>query len=154
LNSGWLGLAGKPWPEGGGRLLGRGLIDSETAQAITLLWHFGQLIGNTDMHDGNLSFRPRVSNSGPALGLAPAYDMLPMLYAPQRGVELAPVIFAPRLPLPAERDAWQRAAAAADQFWSRAANDARISDQFRAICADNLRTVRTIVGLLGGGGSI
>ena len=75
-----------------------------------------------------------------------------MLYAPQRGVELAPVIFAPRLPLPAERDAWQQAAA--DQFWSRAANDARISDQFRAICSDNLRTVRTTAALLGGQGEI
>jgi hypothetical protein len=150
FNHGWFGLAGRPWPEGGERLLARRLIDRETAQVITLLWHFGQLIGNTDMHDGNLSFRPQVPNSGPALSLAPAYDMLPMLYAPQRGVELAPVTFAPRLPLPAEREAWRQAAAAADQFWSRAANDARISDQFRAICADNLRTVRTTVELLGG----
>jgi broad specificity phosphatase PhoE len=64
------------------------------------------------------------------------------------------VTFAPRLPLPAERDAWQQAAAAADQFWSRAANDARISDQFRAICSDNLRTVRMTAELLGGQGEI
>jgi hypothetical protein len=39
---------------------------------------------------------------------------------------------------------------AADQFWSRAADDARISAQFRAICVDNLHTVRKTVGLLGG----
>jgi len=72
-----------------------------------------------------------------------------MLYAPQRGVELASMTFAPRLPLPAEREAWQQAAEAADQFWSRAAEDARISEPFRAICAENLRTVRRTVGLLG-----
>ena len=150
FNYGWFGLPGRPWTEGAARLLERGLIDSDTAQSITQLWHFGQLIGNNDMHDGNLSFRPRPSAAGPALGLAPVYDMLPMLYAPQRGVELPPVNFAPRLPLPAEREAWQQAAGAADRFWSRAADDARISAQFRAICVDNLRTVRKTVGLLGG----
>jgi hypothetical protein len=150
FNRGWFGLAGRPWTEGAARLLERGLIERDTAQAITRVWHFGQLIGNTDMHDGNLSFRPRFSAAGSALSLAPVYDMLPMLYAPRRGVELAPVTFAPRLPLPAEREAWQQAAVAADQFWSRAADDARISAQFRAICVDNLRTVRKTVGLLGG----
>ena len=148
LNYGWFGLAGRPWTEGAVRLLERGLIDGDTAHAITRLWHFGQLIGNTDMHDGNLSFRPQISAQTTSLILAPAYDMLPMLYAPQRGVELPPVNFVPRLPLPAEREAWQDAAAAADQFWSRAADDARISAQFRAICVDNLHTVRRTVGLL------
>jgi hypothetical protein len=117
------------------------------------LWHFGQLIGNTDMHDGNLSFRPRISAARAPLILAPAYDMLPMLYAPQRGVELPPVNFVPRLPLPAEREAWQSAAAAAAEFWSRAADDARINAEFRAVCADNLHTVRKTVSLLGGANS-
>lgn len=150
FNYGWFGLAGRPWTEGAVRLVERGLIDRDTAQAIKRLWHFGQLIGNTDMHDGNLSFRPLVSATTTSLILAPAYDMLPMLYAPQRGVELPPVNFAPRLPLPAEREAWQDAVTAADQFWSRAADDARISEQFRAICVDNLHTVRKTAGLLGG----
>lgn len=154
FNCGWFGLAGKPWSEGAARLLERGLIDRDTAQSVTRVWHFGQLIGNTDMHDGNLSFRPRVSNSKPALSVAPVYDMLPMLYAPQRGVELAQVTFAPRLPLPAEREAWQQAAVAAGQFWSRAADDARVSAQFRALCVDNLRTVRKTVELLGGSASV
>ena len=147
LNYGWFGLAGRPWTEGAVRLLERGLIDRDTAHAIARLWHFGQLIGNTDMHDGNLSFRPRISAQTTSLVLAPAYDMLPMLYAPQRGVELPPVNFAPRLPLPAEREAWQDAATAAAQFWSRAAEDARITAQFRATCVDNLHTVRKTVGL-------
>jgi hypothetical protein len=150
FNYGWFGLAGKPWTEGAGRLLESGLIDGETAHAITRLWHFGQLIGNTDMHEGNLSFRSRVSAEATSLILAPAYDMLPMLYAPQRGVELPPVNFVPRLPLPAERDAWQDAATAADHFWSRAADDARISAEFRAICVDNLNKVRKTVELLNG----
>jgi hypothetical protein len=153
FNHGWFGLAGRPWTEGAAKLLERGLIDRDTAQAIKRLWHFGQLIGNTDMHDGNLSFRPQVSAATASLILAPSYDMLPMLYAPQRGVELPPVNFAPRLPLPAEREAWQDAVPAADQFWSRAADDARISAEFRALCVDNLHTVRKTVGLLGGRGN-
>jgi len=150
FNNAWFGLAGRPWTEGAARLLDRGLIDRDTAKAINRLWHFGQLIGNSDMHDGNLSFRPQGSAARASLMLAPAYDMLPMLYAPQRGVELPPVHFAPRLPLPAEREAWQDAAAAAEEFWSRAAEDARIGAEFRALCVDNLRTVRKTAGLLGG----
>ncbi len=153
FNYGWFGLAGRPWTEGAARLLERGLIDQDTARAINRLWHFGQLIGNTDMHDGNLSFEPQVSATTTSLILAPAYDMLPMIYAPQRGVELPPVTFAPRLPLPAEREAWQDAATAADQFWSRAADDARISAEFRALSVDNLHTVRKTARLLGGRGS-
>jgi hypothetical protein len=149
INYSWFGLAGKPWTQGAARLLERKLIDHDTSQAITRLWHFGQLIGNTDMHDGNLSFRPRSSaGTAPPLVLAPAYDMLPMLYAPQRGVELPHVHFAPRLPLPPEREAWQEAANAAEQFWSHAADDARVSAAFRAICAENLQTVRQTAALL------
>jgi hypothetical protein len=148
FNHGSFGLAGRPWTEGAARLIERGLIDRATAQAISRLWHFGQLIGNTDMHDGNLSFEPRVSAATTSLILAPAYDMLPMLYAPQRGVELPLVDFAPRLPLPVEREAWTCAATAADQFWSRAADDARISAEFRALCVDNLHAIRKTIGLL------
>jgi hypothetical protein len=61
---------------GAARLLERALIDRDTTQAITWLWHFGQLIGNTDIHDGNLSFRPRVSVEATPLILAPAYCIL------------------------------------------------------------------------------
>ena len=142
LNDGWFRLAGRPWTEGAAQLLERRLIDRDTAGAITRLWHFGQLIANTDMHDGNLSFTPQSSAASAPLCLAPAYDMLPMRYAPQRGVELPSVDFVPRLPLPAEREAWQAGAAAADVFWSRAADDDRISAPFRAVCADNAQKVR------------
>ena len=142
LNYGWFGLAGRPWTEGAAQLLERRLIDRDTAGAITRLWHFGQLIANTDMHDGNLSFTPQSSAASAPLCLAPAYDMLPMRYAPQRGVELPSVDFVPRLPLPAEREAWQAGAAAADVFCSRAADDDRISAPFRVICTDNAQKVR------------
>ncbi len=135
LNAALFGLAGKPWPQGGAALLAQGLIDTECLAAMQRLWLFGQLIANTDMHDGNLTFRP-------GLELAPVYDMLPMAYAPVRGVELPVKDFWPPLPLPAERNAWLAAAGAAVHFWAAASDDTRISQDFRAVCAQNASKVR------------
>lgn len=141
INEDWFGLPGRPWPEGAAQLHAKRLIDVGTRDAIERLWHFGTLIGNTDMHDGNLSFRPV---SGTRFELAPVYDMLPMAWAPQRGVELPPVRYEPPLPLPAQRGAWQSAAEVAVRFWQQAADDARISDAFRKVCADNAKRLLTL----------
>ena len=84
-------------------------------------------------HAGNLSFRAEQNT----LRMAPAYDMLPMLYAPLPGGEVAHRTFEPRLPLPAQREVWRAACTAAVLFWSRAAEDARISDAFRKTCNAN-----------------
>jgi hypothetical protein len=138
LNAALFGTSGLPWTAASTELHGRKLIDAPTQSAIDELWHFGRLIANTDMHDGNLSFRP-------GLALAPAYDMLPMLYAPARGVELPSRHFSPQLPLPAERPVWTAAAVAAQDFWLRASGDPRISDDFRRICERNHRTLVALV---------
>ncbi|CAN7269790.1 hypothetical protein LJR289_001187 [Pseudoduganella sp. LjRoot289] len=73
--------------------------------------------------------------------------MLPMLYAPLRGVEIPQRSFTPALPLPSERDAWLRAANCAMAFWDEAAVDERISDAFRRVCADNGAQVRRLAAL-------
>lgn len=138
LNAALVGLPGKPWSAGAASLRAQGLIDVAVEQNIQRLWHFGQLIANADMHDGNLAFRP-------GLKLAPVYDMLPMLYAPARGVELPDRVFAPKLPLPMETDAWLDAARAAVAFWRAAAGDCRISDSFRQTCAWNAETASGLV---------
>jgi hypothetical protein len=135
LNLAFFGLAGRPWTEGAAALRAAGWIDADTHDAIARIWHFGRLIANTDMHDGNLSFRP-------GLRLAPVYDMLPMLYAPLRGTELPRPHFVPLLPLPAHRDAWHAARDAAERFWATAAADRRIGDSFRAVCERNAQAVR------------
>lgn len=129
LNSALFGLTCS-WSEGAKALLNESYISSETAHQIILLEHFGRLIANTDMHDGNLAFLP-------GLTLTPAYDMLPMMYAPQRGVELVERNFAPTLPIPRERTVWVQAAEAAMVFWRRTELDARISIGFRSIGKDN-----------------
>ena len=57
------------------------LITSAELSAVARIYAFGQFIGNTDMHYGNLSFF--VDNVDKAsLTLAPVYDMLPMMWRP------------------------------------------------------------------------
>jgi hypothetical protein len=143
INQDWFGQADS-WAQGAKRLLEARLVDVSAHDAVVRLWHFGRLIGNTDMHDHNLSF---TLGSGMPLRLAPVYDMLPMLYAPVRGVELAPKEFAPQLPLPAERPLWREAAGAALNFWQLAGADGRISEAFRAICSDNASRLRAAMDL-------
>jgi hypothetical protein len=121
-----------PWPRVAARLRERGLLPEADAAAIVRIHWFGRLIANTDMHDGNLAFRP-------ALTLAPVYDMLPMLYAPARGGELPERRYEPPLPLPEEMPAWRAAAEAAHAFWLRCAADERISPAFRETGARNGR---------------
>ncbi len=145
LNAALFGLAGVPWPDAARQVAARGWLSSADAKHIALLWHFGQLIANTDMHEGNLSFQPNTQESQAGLRLSPAYDMLPMLYAPARGVELPRRSFEPKLPLPAERQVWDRAASAAIAFWQMAAADERISNGFRVICADNAAVLQKLI---------
>ncbi len=133
LEAALFGIAGATWINAAQRLLKEKMISELTLQHITQLWHFGKLIGNTDMHEGNLSFRPVAGK----LELVPTYDMLPMLYAPLRGTEIPQRSFVPELPVPAEQDSWIMAARSAQQFWQAAAGDLRISAEYRKICADN-----------------
>lgn len=139
IEAAMFGIAGVSWIVGGQRLLKEGMISATTFQQMSLLWYFGKLIGNTDMHEGNLSFKP--SSTKGMLELAPAYDMLPMLYAPPRGVELPKRTFTPELPLPQEVGNWRIAAKAAEQFWMNAGSDNRISKEFRTTCSQNGRVL-------------
>lgn len=126
---------GGTWIEGAARLLKSGMITAIDVEHITVLFLFGKLIANSDMHDGNLAFRP--APGGAMFELAPAFDMLPMRYAPTVGVELPVREFKVELPLPKEKSSWMMAAEAAVTFWHNAANDERISEKFRKICAQN-----------------
>ena len=132
LNAALIGTAGMPWPRTAQRLVEAGWLSAEDGARIARLWWFGKLIGNTDMHEGNLAFRP-------GLSLAPVYDMLPMLYAPLRGGELPNRPYAPELPLPGETAVWRQAAAAALVYWQTCATDERISADFRQTCTANGR---------------
>jgi hypothetical protein len=131
------------WSDGADALLHANYISEETTQKIKLLAHFGRMIGNTDMHDGNLAFLPDMR-------LAPVYDMLPMMYARQRGVELVERKLNLALPLPKERENLLLAAMAASVFWRRVEGNERISSEFRRIAGVNAELVDRLV--LGQGG--
>jgi len=132
VNAGLLGEGSRDWTRLAALLALAGLLPGDDVERIRLLWWFGRLIANTDMHAGNVSFRPQGT-----LALAPCYDMLPMLYAPLAGGEVPERAFEPPLALPAESGTWRLACGAALDFWDRAAGDVRISERFRGTCAAN-----------------
>lgn len=141
LNDALIDQPGKSWVSGAAALKRRNFIDEAAEKDIQRIWHFGQLIANSDMHDGNLAFEPGPEQT---LNLAPVYDMLPMHYVPVRGMELPERQFKPSLPFPNEQRIWQEAADAAVVFWHRASQDGRISSGFRKTCAENAETVVTL----------
>jgi len=143
LNHAFLGVGSTDWTLLLSRLHESGLVDADTVRAVERLWWFGRLIANTDMHLGNLSF-----HVAPTMHLAPAYDMLPMAYAPLPGGEVPPCTLAPPLPLPAQREVWQIACIAALGFWQRASTDMRISAPFRFVCGANYRQLDGIAARL------
>lgn len=133
LDAALLGADTRDWGRLAERFTAAGLLSPADVHRIECLWWYGRLIANIDMHTGNLSFRP----AGGRLALAPAYDMLPMQYAPLPGGELPVREFKPPPPLPQQRPAWRIACEAAQAFWSLAASDGRISAGFREVCGAN-----------------
>ncbi len=128
------------WAATAERMLARGLLTPGDARTLQLLEAYGLLIANTDRHYGNISLLLHGSDKAADWALSPTYDMLPMLYAPVAG-ELVERDFAARSlqPTTATLPEWERACALAQTFWRTAANDGRISAEFRAICAENHR---------------
>ncbi|MBI5382147.1 MAG: type II toxin-antitoxin system HipA family toxin YjjJ [Opitutae bacterium] len=115
------------WSVAADELRRQELISPETHRSIRLRQAFGDLIGNTDMHFGNLAFW--LDDTLP-FRLAPAYDVLPMLWAPAAGGELVPRTLNVRPPLPAHEADWLIAAGWAEEFWARVAADVRVSPEF------------------------
>lgn len=131
------------WSESAVRLRDRRLISAEDTQRIADLEAFGRLIGNTDMHYGNLSFFRRDPPASATFALAPVYDQLPMLYASVGGemVErrLEMTVLAPS----AEGlQNFGQIVDLASDFWHRVEAHALVTTQFRSIAATNAEVVR------------
>lgn len=126
------------WAATANRMAERGLLRPQDARTLRLLEAYGVLIANTDRHYGNISLLLHDDN----WVLAPAYDMLPMHYAPVGG-ELVPRNFSarPLQPTAATLPEWPQARALAARFWAAASADARISDGFRQIAETNVRQI-------------
>lgn len=132
VDDGLFGTAEGSWPAVAERMRVEGLLSDPHAKRVASVWHFGQLIGNNDMHGGNFAFHP-----GPEgmLVPAPVYDMLPMRYRPVGGI--LPDNPLPDPPAEAAADALAREAAA--DYWRRVAEDDRVSADFRAVADRNRR---------------
>lgn len=113
------------------------------AQALALL-QFGRLIGNTDMHFGNLSLlvaSPEALAAG-RFTLAPVYDMLPMRWRPDAAT--GRLDLDPFTPEPA--DLASPAAAVARGFWMQAEADAGFSRGFRRLAAQQASRLAASAG--------
>lgn len=120
---------GRDWPQVMCALFDRNLVSWQHVYDATCLWHFGQLINNTDMHLGNLS----MAIEGGVFRLLPLYDMCSMGFAPKSGGELQPYAFkpiAPTIPL-LGADVEKLVLKMARDFWERVASDSRISNDFK-----------------------
>lgn len=105
-------------------------LDARRAEALL---HFGRLIGNTDMHSGNLGLfvAPEDWPKG-RFTLAPVYDMLPMRWRPDAALGGA-ADYAPFEP--DARSVGSPAAGPARVFWQRLAGHAGASRALRGVAA-------------------
>jgi hypothetical protein len=128
------------WAATAQRMAARQLVTAQDAGHLKLLDAYGQLIGNTDRHYGNISFLLHKDD----WQLSPTYDMLPMLYAPIHGEVVARDFAArPLHPSASTLAVWPQAKALAAQFWQTAATDGRISEGFRALALANVAVVQS-----------
>lgn len=106
-------------------------LPAEAAAQAAALLQFGRLIGNSDMHFGNLSLVV-ASPADVARGrfsLAPVYDMLPMRWRPDAHSGALDLL--PFTPEPADLASAARPVALA--FWQRVADSPALSRPFRQL---------------------
>lgn len=126
------------WSECARRLEADHLLSARDTQRTLLVEAFAMLIANTDRHFGNIMLFDRYE--GP-FELAPVYDMLPMLFAPQHE-QIVERTYEPPLPSVALLPVWARARALAQRYWRLLAGDALLSESFRGLAAQCLDTLR------------
>jgi hypothetical protein len=126
------------WISAAGSLARIGQISTRDEDVVRRLATFGRLIGNTDMHFGNLSL---FFSLGAPLSLAPVYDMLPMLYAPLAGEELPERAFEQPLPSADTLHIWDEMADLAAQYWNDVASHELVSKEFSETARANAARV-------------
>lgn len=101
---------------------------------------FGQLIGNTDRHFGNITFFVRPDGT---LRLAPAYDMLPMVLAPSAEAVVTRS-FDPAPPTGSTLDVWFDAATWAQRFWAEVRDQGDLDADVRAFAEQAVRAISAL----------
>jgi hypothetical protein len=127
LDAEFVGKAHEPWHVLVAELAQHKAVRKEANEATQALHAFGVLIGNTDMHSGNLSF---LDESGPPYALAPAYDMLPMAFQPKSGGALGHSLPPLKLHPHVAHGIWRRMLPLAERFLRALQADSRLSAGF------------------------
>ncbi len=120
----------KDWSHTARALVGLRRLSQQDADHIAWLQAFGTCIANSDMHFGNLSL---FHDGGRSFRLAPAYDMLPMRYAPAADGAVSTPEWRTPTPPPFAVSQWASARSAATQFWQRVAAENSVSSDMRAL---------------------
>jgi DNA-binding transcriptional ArsR family regulator len=128
------------WSLSAQRLHAEQLLSAQDLERVSLVDAFGNLIANTDRHFGNITLFD--DHEGP-FELAPIYDMLPMLFAPQDG-QLLERPFEPAGASAATLSVWPRARDLAENYWLRLCEESRLSEEFRRRCESCLSAVRQL----------
>jgi HipA-like C-terminal domain len=139
LDAAYGGGVGNPWLPSALELHRQGFIATDDIERIRLLDAFGRLIGNTDMHGGNLSFL--VDADSQIVRLAPVYDMLPMHYRPNESGTVRDDPFTLPTPDLSRIAIWAKATTLSLLFWRRMSEDSRLDHRFRELCAGNVERV-------------
>jgi len=126
------------WTAAAQRLVADRLLSAADADQLRWLDAFGALIANTDRHFGNITLFD--DYAGP-FTLAPVYDMLPMLFAPQNE-QILPRVFEPPTPRSAWLSVWSRARSLAETYWKRLVDEPGLNEDFRELCVRSLEALR------------
>jgi len=130
----FVGAANQAWPVITKSLAKQGVITAQSVDVSEILWAFGALIGNSDMHNGNLSF---VSEHSRPYEIAPAYDMTPMSFAPTSSGRLPDVIHPIHLHSSVRNENWRKAQCLATSYLARVRASNQFSAEFQT-CIDAL----------------
>jgi len=127
------------WAQAAVELRNAGRLSDEDARRLRWLDAFGALIGNTDRHQFNVLVFP----DGARHRLAPAFDQVSTLYVPSGDGRVPAGALVPPRASSDTLDVWDDARAAARDFWERASDDGRVSDELRNASSANARALFT-----------
>jgi len=123
-------MEGQTWMDAADVLSRSQLMSAEDVRQVAILDAFGALIANNDRHLYNICLFPRDGH----YDLAPAFDQLPMAYAPQASGNMLDQPVRVARPSADTLYVWEEAVALAKDYWCRAA-DADLTNTMHTIAA-------------------
>ena len=131
LDDEFAGLAAD-WPKIAAALVQSGHLNETAYLQVQKLFAFGVLIGNSDMHPGNLSFFvDDVTKHVPEFTLAPLYDMLPMSLAPRPSGQIPDALPMPKIGINPPLAIWREMLPLACDYWRQVAAHPGVADDVK-----------------------